>query len=76
MAGPSGITGSEAACKNGPGAQVTWSHSGHSTCSRAGPHTLPTAPLPSVRSGVVTAPGGLWEGEPWPSLPSRQTAAT
>lgn len=76
MAGPSVIARSEAACKNGPWGSGPWGHSCHSTCSRAGPLPSPTAPLPSVRSGVVTAPRGLWEGEPWPSLRSGQTAAT
>ena len=33
--------------------------SGRAFPGGAGPHTLPTAPLPSVRSGVVTAPGCL-----------------
>ena len=39
------------------------------------PHPLPTAPLPSMRSGVVTAPRGPWTGDPRPSLPSGQSAA-
>lgn len=73
VVGPSVITRSEG--KMAPGAQVTWSHSDHPTRSRAGPHPLPTAPLPSMRSGVVTAPTGPWKGDPRPSLPSRQSAA-